>query len=161
MNTRESKVFSIDDGPNVGKCMISPDDRFVAAASGNTVRIWDVATGVLVDCLRGHDAMVWSVAFTHDGKGLVSCSENSMLKYWEFSTALRDTHETGGQFSKCIQDFTGHRGDVNYAAISHDGQWIVSSSADCGVQFWDRHGRTHLMLQGHHDSGTRISLPVF
>jgi len=153
-----------DSGPDAGvtSVAISPDDRFVAAGShGTVVRIWDVATRTLVHCLRGHTDSVFSVAFTPDGKGLVSCSKDKTLKYWEFSAALSGAHETGGQFSKCLLDFTGHRDTVLSVAISHDGQWIVSGSVDCGVQFWDRHGRTHLMLQGHHNRGTRLSLRVF
>jgi len=158
MNTRESQVFPITDNHRSVECVaVSPDDRFVAAGSSyGVVNIWDVETMTLIDSLRGHDDWVYSVAFMPNGKGLVSCSADKTLKYWEISTALSDTHETGRQFSKCMQVFTGHRGAVMSVAISHDGQWIVSGSADCGVQFWDRHGRTHLMLQGHHAGGTPL-----
>ena len=66
----------IDDHPNVDagitSVAISPDARFI-------VRIWDVATGTLVDRLRGHGDSVYSVTFTPDGKGLVS---GSLVKYW-------------------------------------------------------------------------------
>jgi len=166
MNTRESKVFPIDDELNlktgVMSVAISHDDRLFASGSYDTVvRVWDIATGTLVHRLRGHRDSVQSVAFTPDGKGLVSCSSDGKLKYWEFSTTLSDTHETGEQFSKCMLDFTGHRDLVRSVAISHDGQWIVSGSNDESVQFWDRHGRMHLMLQGHHDTGKQRSLQVF
>jgi len=161
MNTRESKVFPIADDPELVLCVaVSPDDRFVAAGSEDgVVHIWDVVTRTLIDCLRGDGGSVYSVAFTPDGKGLMSCSFENIFEYWEFSTTLSGTHETGRQFSKCMQDFRGHGGPVYSMAISHDGRWIVSGSQDCGVQFWDRHGRTHLMLQGHHDSGTRFWPP--
>jgi len=163
MNTCESKLFPIADGTVWLECVaVSPDDRFVAAGSFyGVVYTWDVETRTLIDSLRGHDHWVYSVAFMPDGKGLVSCSDDKTLKYWEISTALSDTYEIGRQFSKCVHDFTGHRGDVMSVAISHDGQWIVSGSSDCGVQFWDKHRRAHLMLQGHHDSGTRLCLQAF
>jgi len=167
MNTRESKVFPIADDPDntymrrVRRVAVSPNDRFVAVAFNKVVYIWDIETRTQIDCLRGHDDWVYSVVFTPDGKGLVSCSYDKTLKYWEFSTALSDTHETGRQFSECMQDFTGHRDQVFSVAISHDGQWIVSGSGDRGVQFWDRHGRTHLMLQGHHEFSTWLCLQVF
>jgi len=143
-------VFPIDSaGTSVA---ISPDARFVAVGSEDGVmRIWDVATGTLVSRLKGHGERVCSLAFTPDGKGLLSCSEDETLKYWEFSVALSDTHQT----------VMSHSNTVNSVAISHDGQWIVSGSDHCGVQFWDRHGRSHLMLQGHHGYGTRLSLQVF
>ncbi len=44
---------------------MSSDSRLVAAGSLDTiVRIWDVATGNLVERLRGHRDSVYSVAFT-------------------------------------------------------------------------------------------------
>jgi general transcriptional corepressor TUP1 len=158
MATRESKVLPIDDDPNVDagvtSVAISPDARFVAAGSLDTVvRIWDVATGTLVDRLRGHGDSVYSVAFTPDGKGLVSGSLDKTLKYWELNTAMNNARKTGERFGKCVLDFTGHKDYVLSVAISHDGQWVVSGSKDRGVQFWDKNGRAQLMLQGHKNSG--------
>ena len=96
MTTRESKVHPIDDDPNVDagvtSVAISPDARFVAAGSLDTiVCIWDVAIGTLVDRLRGHGDSVYSVTFTPDGMGLVSWS----LKYWELNTAVNNSRKAG------------------------------------------------------------------
>ena len=49
------------------------------------VRIWDARTGELLDRLRGHRDCVYSVAFTPDGRGLVSGSWDKTLKYWDIS----------------------------------------------------------------------------
>ncbi|KIM86312.1 hypothetical protein PILCRDRAFT_39554, partial [Piloderma croceum F 1598] len=58
--------------------------QLVAAASlDGVVRIWDVATGGLLECLRGHRDSVYSIAFTPDGKGLISGSLDKTLKYWD------------------------------------------------------------------------------
>ena len=68
---------------------ISPDGRLVAAGSlDNTVRIWDVATGHLIERLRGHKDSVYSVAFTPDGEGIVSGSLDKTLKYWDVGKLL-------------------------------------------------------------------------
>jgi len=68
---------------------ISPDGRLVAAGSlDNTVRIWDVATGQLIERLRGHKDSVYSVAFTPDGEGIVSGSLDKTLKYWDVGKLL-------------------------------------------------------------------------
>ena len=49
------------------------------------VRIWDARTSELLETLRGHEDKVKSVAFTPDGRGLVSGSSDRTLKYWDVS----------------------------------------------------------------------------
>ena len=108
MNTHESQVFPIDNSSDVRgdngpkftgmlSMAISPNDRFIATGSLNdpVMHIWDVATWTLVNRFRGHGDSVHSVTFMPDGKGLVSCSTDKTLKYWEFSAALSNAHETG------------------------------------------------------------------
>lgn len=149
---------------------ISPDGRLVAAGSLDTVvRLWDVATGQLLERLRGHKDSVYSVAFTPDGRGLVSGSLDKTLKYWELNTsALRALAENGpikggrmesGRYAHSVFNFIGHKDYVLSVAISHDGQWVVSGSKDRGVQFWDKNGNAQLMLQGHKNSGELYLLP--
>ena len=73
---------------NVGviSVAISPSGQFVAAGSLDAaVRIWDVATGVLIERLWGHQDSVSSIVFTRDGNGLVSGSLNNTLKLWDVS----------------------------------------------------------------------------
>jgi len=49
------------------------------------VDIWDARTGELLETLQGHRNWVYSVAFTPDGRGLVSGSLDKTLKYWDVS----------------------------------------------------------------------------
>ena len=80
---------------------ISPDGRLVAAGSLDTiVRIWDVASGLLVERLKGHKDSVYSVAFTPDGKGLVSGSLDKTLKYWDVRPALAGLGSSSGSSRK-------------------------------------------------------------
>ena len=114
MTTRESNVLPIDDDPNVDagvtSVAISPDVRFVAAGSLDTVvRIWDVSTGTLVERLRGHGDAIYLVVFTPDGKGLVSGSLDKTLKYWELETAINNACKANERFGKSVLDFTGHK----------------------------------------------------
>ncbi|KAJ7017158.1 chromatin associated protein [Mycena alexandri] len=141
---------------------ISPDGRHVAAGSLDTiVRIWDAQTGALVERLRGHRDSVYSVVFTPDGLGVVSGSLDKTLKYWDKEAGVV-VKDTVGE--KCTMNFKGHkvilgtRTTCCQVAVSHDGQWIVSGSKDRGVQFWDRAGVVHSMLQGHKNSVISIDL---
>ncbi|KAG7089212.1 hypothetical protein E1B28_010914 [Marasmius oreades] len=152
-----SRVFTINDLDSFNKdagvtsVAISPNGEYVAAGSLDTVvRIWDVATGQLVEWLRGHQDSVYSVAFTPDGKGLVSGSLDKTSKYWDVSALMK---RDGYKQSQCTMNFTGHKDYVLSVAVSHDGQWVVSGSKDRGVQFYDSHNATvQCMLQGHKNS---------
>ena len=87
-----------------------------------------MATGVLVEQLRGHRDYVYSVAFTPDGKGLVSGSLDKTLKFWDLSgLSVSNTKRSAGstmgpwtlgqsavvedeeKSSPCTMNFTGHK----------------------------------------------------
>jgi WD40 repeat protein len=59
MNMCELKVLLIDDKPNIDagvmSVAISPDTHFIAAVLLDTVvHVWDIAMGMLIDCLHRH-----------------------------------------------------------------------------------------------------------
>ncbi|KAJ7355665.1 chromatin associated protein [Mycena albidolilacea] len=137
---------------------ISPDGVLVAAGCVDAVvRIWSVATGVLVEQLRGHQDSVYSVVFTRDGHGIVSGSLDNTLKYWDLRGGK--ARKEGGKPSQCTTNFLGHKDYVLSVAVSHDSQWVVSGSKDRGIQFWDlATGELRCMLQGHKNSVISISL---
>ncbi|KAF7316015.1 WD40 repeat-like protein [Mycena indigotica] len=115
----------------------------------NVVRIWDADSGVLLERLRGHRDSVYSVVFTPDGRGVISGSLDKTLKEAGVAPEGR---------AVCTRDFLGHKDYVLSVAVSHDAQWIVSGSKDRGVQFWDRAGAVHALLQGHKNSVISIDL---
>ncbi|KAF7319182.1 Chromatin associated protein [Mycena chlorophos] len=173
MEDGTSVVLTVDAEPHipdagVTSVAMSPDGRFVAAGSlDNIVRIWEASTGWLLERLRGHHDSVYSVVFTPDGRGVISGSLDRTLKYWDvtgLSAKAKIRKESGKEINfaemsaPCTRDFVGHKDYVLSVAVSHDGQWIVSGSKDRGVQFWDRSGVVHAMLQGHKNSVISIDL---
>ncbi|KAG6894392.1 hypothetical protein C0992_006292, partial [Termitomyces sp. T32_za158] len=151
--------------------VISPNGQLVAVSSlDETIRIWDVATGVLIKRLQGHKDTVYSIAFTPDGRGLVSGSLDKTLKYWDITalTAGWDDDMLLKKPVECTMDFVGHKVGVSSGhwrrvdlqqdyvlsvSVSHDGQWVVSGSKDRRVQFWDmRNATLQFVLQGHTNS---------
>jgi WD domain, G-beta repeat len=69
----------------------SPDGTRVVTASDNTVRIWDVWSGVEVVALKGHRDSVWSAAFSADGTRVVTASSDNTARVWDvtWATLLR------------------------------------------------------------------------
>jgi len=99
------------------------------------VSVWDARTGELLETLGEHGGGVWDVAFTPDGRGLVSGSSDKTLKYWDVShlvnrpggrlnspgASMRGTWDWGKDAgnrecnSVCTTDFIGHKVCVKLA----------------------------------------------
>jgi hypothetical protein len=86
----------------------------------------------------GHTGPVSSVAFSPDGKRLVSGSQDHTLKVWDAQT---------GQQTLSLK---GHTGGVTSVAFSPDGKRLVSGSDDRTLKVWDAQtGQETLSLKGH------------
>lgn len=104
------------------------------------VRLWDARTGQLLERFDGHKDSVYSVAFSSDGKSIVSGSLDKTLKIWDISppvlsylaaTAHIDLTEDGhppDSFPRfeavvtttCRHTFSGHKDfvlSVAYGAV--------------------------------------------
>jgi WD40 repeat protein/tRNA A-37 threonylcarbamoyl transferase component Bud32 len=75
--------------------------------------------------LRGHEDMVTSVAFSPNGKKIVSSSADKTIKVWDVANGTE------------IISLTGNESSVYCAVFSPDGKRIVSSSKDGTVKVWD------------------------
>ncbi len=73
---------------------VSPDGTWaVTGNAGNplsefTISIWDLKTGKCSKRLKGHNAMVWSVAITPDGKRILSSSNDQTVRVWDVESGL-------------------------------------------------------------------------
>jgi WD40 repeat protein len=75
--------------------------------------------------LTGHKGAIVAVAFSNDGRQMISGGEDGLIQVWDAVT---------GQPNFCLK---GHTATVNGVAFSLDGQRIASSSLDRTVRVWD------------------------
>jgi WD40 repeat protein len=102
------------------------DDRFANDNTvDNTARLTEAETVRAIVALKGHEGPVGSVAFSPDGKRVVTASADSTARLWDA--------ETGRE----IATLKGHEESVNRAAFSPDGRRVVTASADSTARLWD------------------------
>jgi WD40 repeat protein len=116
----------------------SPDGKYIVSGSSDrdarnpfqqrydqVVKIWNSKTGEEIRSLIGHAGSVHSVAFSPDGKRIVTASSDKTIKIWD------------AESGKEIRTLKGHSSLVNSAAFSPDGKQIVSGGFDHSIKVWD------------------------
>ncbi|HWO23421.1 MAG TPA: protein kinase [Kofleriaceae bacterium] len=103
---------------------VSPDGSRIAGALGDrTVRVWDAATGRVLDVLRGHTDLVRGVAFSPDGTRLASSSYDRTVRIWQLGTDR-------------FRVLRGHAASVDHVEWKRAEQ-IVTGSPDGTLRIWD------------------------
>ena len=139
-----------------GVLALSPDGKQAAIGSeeDNIIYLYDLHSKQQVWKLKGHSDRPWSVAFSPQGKALVTGSRDKTARVWDL--------ETGAELL-CLK---GHTKGIRAVAFSPDSQTILTGSADHSVRLWDAHtGKELGLFTGHtgavfavafNPTGTRI-----
>ncbi len=123
----------------------SPDGR-LAVTGADDIVLWEAATRTMLARLE-HPSAVWSLAFSPDGRWLVSTHGDGAIMLWDVADRRR------------VADFGEHGAAVHAVAYSSDGKKIASASEDRSIIVWDaEHGRKEAVLLGHN---TRVTAVAF
>jgi WD40 repeat protein/TolB-like protein len=149
----ESGAYRECHGGNGGKInslAYSPDGLFFVSASYsrtmggrgveyNKVSIWNAETGQETLVLEGHTSVVNSVAYSPDGRQIISGSTDGTIKIWD----SRD-----GRLLRSISVPT-NRGAVSFVAYNPSGEKIVSAVGSL-ITIWNaQNGQKLTDLTGH------------
>jgi WD40 repeat protein len=120
---------------------LSPSGELLAVSGytvDDAVYLISLASGQLQRVLKGHDNVVFALAFSPDGKSLVSGSADQTARLWDVATG------------KCEQVLTGHTDRIMDAAFSQDGKHVATASYDRTVRVWSpATGKRTAELTGH------------
>ncbi len=123
---------------SVQSVAITPDGGYAVSASvDSTLKVWELASGREVRTLKGHHDVVNAVAVTPDGRYAVSAAGlfagdremtvepcDNTVRVWELATGLE----------VCVLE--GHSDYVFGAALTSDGHFVISTSADETIRIW-------------------------
>jgi WD40 repeat protein len=95
---------------------------------------------------EGHSECVFSVAFSSDGKYLVSGSKDNTIKLW------------GVESQQELATLHGHSNRVISVVFSPDGKYLASGSYDETIRLWNVESRKEVAaLQGHTREVTAVA----
>jgi WD40 repeat protein len=105
--------------------VFSPDGSYLLTDDNTVLRLWDIATGDEIREFAGHTGYIDSLAFSPDGRYVLSSSGDKTARLWDV--------ETGEE----IRQFVGHTATVTTVAFSPDGRYALSGSEDGIPRLWD------------------------
>ena len=125
-NTRPISLLN----QSIASTAFSSDGKLFAAGKldfqDHSITLWDLSQRDPIGQLIGHAGTVVSMAFSPDGKTLVSGSADENIILWDMAT-----------LQPIGEPFIGHKDTVESVAFSPDGMTIASGGDDGEIILWD------------------------
>jgi WD40 repeat protein/tRNA A-37 threonylcarbamoyl transferase component Bud32 len=128
------------------KVDFSPDGLHVAACVDKAVRIWEVATGAVVQMFAPPQSMRFNhVRYRPDGQQLAAASYDMTVTLWDVAS---------GSAAHVLR---GHSASITSVDYSADGRYLATGSSDRSVRIWEvESGLALVTLRGHADPVAQV-----
>lgn len=110
-------------------------DVFASTHIDGRIRIWDATTQERLADLEGPRTPLVKLAYSPNGRRLVSCGDDAAITVWDPETRLK------------LLELKGHANTVFGVAFSPNGRYIASAGYDGTVNIWDS-GKSLATSQG-------------
>lgn len=169
-----------------GRAAFSPDGSFMASGSEGTIRLTDLGTGLVAGLFIGHTHWIGALAFSPDGRRLVSTGKHGEIMIWDTGPAAASgtteyvpwVEGASAEEMKGYEVMTfaprleveGHAGTISALEMLPDGRRFLTvsassargpmmSGADIGIKLWAlEDGRFLGGIRGHGDRITALAL---
>lgn len=195
---RTLRVWRVEDGKllrtsnpeihDVVSLAVAADDKQLAVATKNILKLVDAKTGKETKVFKGHSGRIFSVIYSNNGNQLISCSQDETVRLWDIQSGKQilsikpneawvyvaamspdnqvlavGTHPSitlwNAKDGSALRKLSGHKNRVTALAFSKDGKFLLSASADSTVKIWDlSKGEEIDTRAGHHDKVTSLAL---
>jgi WD40 repeat protein len=154
-------------GGAVGEVIFSREGKYLAAAVGPELHVWEATTGLHVRTLRGDEYGLAPIAFAEGGKQLVTKTGDQFIRLWELDTGRELLRVKGNEEAssviavggggrrvafmddrknikvasvgagRSVKTLKGHQEWVSSIAFAGAGDLLASASQDRTVRLWD------------------------
>ncbi|EGX50759.1 hypothetical protein AOL_s00054g845 [Orbilia oligospora ATCC 24927] len=139
-NLASFQSLKIDEGPFDSNCepksliSFSPDDKLIALAFKDTIRLLDTATGKSTGISQHYRSLITSILFSPDSTLIACALEDTTVNIWSIDN------------KKLVRKFEGHKTIARLIAFSPDSKTIATASrlteppfisATISIQLWE------------------------
>jgi len=101
------------------------NEWFVTGSADRTIKVWDLASGVLKLTLTGHISTIRGLAVSPRSPYLFSAGEDKMVKCWDL------------EYNRVIRNYHGHLSGVYCLSLHPTLDLLVTGGRDAVARVWD------------------------